>query len=101
MLREYCDTKKLMLKSEPAEKCEQRFILQNNNPTCELVTLNSDQWTIFNGVLSTITPVLGYMSSFRGLTGGFLLLWIFSVAISVSPNVCFILVLILVSMFQR
>ena len=37
----------------------------------------------------------------RGLTGGFLLLRNFSVAISVSPHVCFILVLILISMFLR
>ena len=36
-----------------------------------------------------------------GLTGGFLLLRNFSVAISVSPQVCFILVLILISMFLR
>ena len=34
-------------------------------------------------------------------TGGFLLLQNFSVAISVSPYVCFILVLILISMFLR
>ena len=34
-------------------------------------------------------------------TGGFLLLQNFSVAISVSPHVCFILVLILISMFLR
>ena len=32
--------------------------------------------------------------AYRGLTGGFLLLWNFSVAISVSPHICFILVLI-------
>ena len=38
---------------------------------------------------------------YRGLTGGFLLLRNFSVAISVSPHVCFILVLILISMFLR
>ena len=38
---------------------------------------------------------------YRGLTGGFLLLQNFSVAISVSPHVCFILVLILISMFLR
>ena len=38
---------------------------------------------------------------FRGLTGGFLLLRIFSVGISVSPYVCFILYLILISMFLR
>ena len=35
------------------------------------------------------------------LTGGFLLLRNFSVTISVSPHVCFILVLILISMFLR
>ena len=35
------------------------------------------------------------------LTGGFLLLQKFCVAISVSPHVCFILVLILISMFLR
>ena len=35
------------------------------------------------------------------LTGGFLLLQNFSVAISVSPHVCFILVLILISKFLR
>ena len=35
------------------------------------------------------------------LTGGFLLLQNFIVAISVSPHVCFNLVLILISMFLR
>ena len=39
--------------------------------------------------------------AYRGLTGGFLLLRIFSVAIYVSPQVCFILDLILISMFLR
>ena len=43
--------------------------------------------------------VLGW--AYRGLTGGFLLLQNFNVAISVSPHVCFILVLILISMFLR
>ena len=43
--------------------------------------------------------VLGW--AYRGLTGGFLLLQNFRVAISVSPHVCFILVLILISMFLR
>ena len=38
---------------------------------------------------------------FGYLTGGFLLLQNFCVAISVSPHVCFILVLILISMFLR
>ena len=37
----------------------------------------------------------------HGFTGGFLLLWIFSAAISVSPHVCFILDLILIYMFLR
>ena len=35
------------------------------------------------------------------LTGRFLLLQNFSVAISVSPHICFILVLILISVFLR
>ena len=39
--------------------------------------------------------------AYRGLTGGFLLLQIFSVAISVSRHVCFILALILMSMFLK
>ena len=43
--------------------------------------------------------VLG--QAYRGFTGGFLLLRIFSVAISVNPHVCFILDLILISMFLR
>ena len=43
--------------------------------------------------------VLGWAC--RGLTGGFLLLQNFCVAVSVSPRVCFILVLILISMFLR
>ena len=43
--------------------------------------------------------VLGW--AYRGLTGGFLLLQNFSVAISVRPHVCFILVLILISVFLR
>ena len=47
----------------------------------------------------TFRVVLGW--AYRGLTGGFLLLQNFSVAISVSPHVCFILVLILISVFLR
>ena len=43
--------------------------------------------------------VLGW--AYRGLTGGYLLLRNFSVAISVGPHVCFFLVLILISMFLR
>ena len=43
--------------------------------------------------------VLGW--AYCGLTDRFLLLQNFSVAISVSPHVCFILVLILISVFLR
>ena len=43
--------------------------------------------------------VLGW--AYRGLTGGFLFLQNFTVAISVSPDVCFILVLILIYMYLR
>ena len=39
--------------------------------------------------------------AYRGLTGGFLLLRNFSVTVSVSPHVCSILVLILISIFLR
>ena len=53
----------------------------------------------FLSILKAFWVVLGW--AYRGLTGGFLLLQNFSVAISVSPHVCFILVLILISMFLR
>ena len=54
----------------------------------------------------TLLYLLAYAKQYcirlgRGLTGGFLLLQNFSVAISVSPHVCFILVLILISMLLR
>ena len=45
--------------------------------------------------------ILKYVWAYLGLTGGFLLLQNFSVAISASPHVCFILVLILIPMFLR
>ena len=45
--------------------------------------------------------VIARSLQYRGLTGRFLLLQNFSVAISVSPHVCFILVLILISVFLR
>ena len=45
--------------------------------------------------IEVVRVVLG--QAYRGLTGGFLLLRIFSVGISVSPHVCFILDLILIS----
>ena len=41
------------------------------------------------------------MKQCRGLTGGFLMFRNFSDDISVSPPICFILVLILISMFLR
>ena len=50
-------------------------------------------------VYTALLKDLGW--AYRGLTGGFLLLQNFSVAISVSPHVCFILVLILISVFLR
>ena len=53
----------------------------------------------FSYSLEDFRVVLGW--AYRGLTGGFLLLQNFCVAISVSPHVCFILVLILISMFLR
>ena len=53
----------------------------------------------FDWNLCTSGSILGW--AYRGLNGGFLLLQNFSVAISVSPHVCFILVLILISMFLR
>ena len=43
--------------------------------------------------------VLGWAC--RGLAGGFLLLRSFGVAVSVGPHVCFVLVLVLISMFLR
>ena len=47
-------------------------------------------------------PIPGCLAqAYPGLTGGFLLLRILSVAISVSPRVCFILDLILIYMFLR
>ena len=52
-----------------------------------------------DGMVTDTRVVLG--RAYRGLTGGFLLLRNFSVAISVSPHVCFILVLILIFMVQR
>ena len=54
-------------------------------------------WAV--GDLHLFRVVLG--QAYRGLTGGFLLLQIFSVAISVSPHVCFISDLILTPMFLR
>ena len=49
--------------------------------------------------LKTVDFIYVLGQAFRDFTGGFLLLRIFSVAISVSPHVCFILDLILISMF--
>ena len=54
-------------------------------------------WSQMKGTLFNIRVVLDRV--YRGLTGGFLLLRNLSVAISVSPHVCFILILI--SMFLR
>ena len=49
-----------------------------------------------------LTPIPGVLGqAYRGLIGGFLMLRIFSVAIIVSPHICFSLDLILISMFLR
>ena len=54
------------------------------------------------GGLQQVCPFLVILGwAYHGLTGGFLLLQNFSVAISLSPHVCFILVLILISVFLR
>ena len=60
---------------------------------------NSTLCLLARRAVQAFQVVLG--RAYRGLTGGFLLLRNFSVAISVSPHVCFILVLILISMFLR
>ena len=52
-------------------------------------------------MLEIVVLSLSYGPAYRGLTGGFLLLRNFSVALTVSPHVCFILVLNLISMFLR
>ena len=52
-------------------------------------------------ILIFVRSYRGLSQTYRGLNGGFLFLRIFSVAISVSPHVCFILDFILISMFLR
>ena len=54
-----------------------------------------------NNVKRSIIYLKSLGWAYRALTGGFLLLRNSSVAISLSPHVCFILVLILISMFLR
>ena len=73
-----------------------------------LLHLRSHSEILGNKSLFNISKVLQYVLfrvvlglAYRGLTGGFLLLRIFSVGISVSPHVCFIFDLILISMFLR
>ena len=66
--------------------------------------ISKSSWAVNNDccekqLLCMCVHVFGW--AYRGLTGGFLLLQNFSVAISVNPHVCFILVLILISMFLR
>ena len=60
-------------------------------------------FNILKGFVAGITlmRMCRSVKAYRGLTGGFLLLLTFSVAISVSPRVCFILVLNFISMFLR
>ena len=54
-----------------------------------------------NLALLNISPWVVLGQAHLDFTGGFLFLRIFSVVISVSPHVCFILDLILISMFLR
>ena len=56
-------------------------------------------WMVLESLKDLRRVVLG--RAYRGLNGGILLLRNFSVTISVSPHVCFILVVILISMFLR
>ena len=66
----------------------------------KVITESKDEGSVlFFTTTWTFRVVLGW--AYRGLTGGFLLLQNFCVAISVSPHVCFVLVLILISMFLR
>ena len=51
--------------------------------------------------INTLPFFLLYCRAYRGLNGGFLLLRNFIVAISVSPHVFLMLVLIMISMFLR
>ena len=64
----------------------------------KLITLELCQ-ILFIDSADMLTNGLG--QAYRGLIGGFLLLRIFIVAISVSLHVCFVLDLILISMFLR
>ena len=54
-------------------------------------------WDLIESVSEDFLPTLVLGQAYRVLTGGFLLIRIFSVAISVSPHVCFSLDLILMS----
>ena len=57
--------------------------------------IEEDNLNFMNDLL--LTPIATY----RGLTGWFRLLRIFSVTISMSPHVCFILDLIFTSLFLK
>ena len=79
---------KLRTKYHYSKKRKAEFKLRSFNASSQLKNYR------FNGYR-------GLTGGFRGLTCGFLLLQNFSVAISVSSHVCFILVLILISVFLR
>ena len=66
---------------------------------CQTKIAADDILSFYYLLSKKIRLVLG--RTYRGLTGGFLLLQNFSVAISVSPHVFISLVLILISMFLR
>ena len=63
--------------------------------------LNSLVEIPFNVIRRILNVIRLSGRAYLGLIGWFLLFRIFSVAISVNPHVCFILVLILIFMFLR
>ena len=79
-------------------KCWKVLLVYSDNLcNCNCQCLN-DLWVRSYDLVLFLYWLQGY---YRGFTGGFLLLQNFSVAISVSPHVCFILVLFFISMFLR
>ena len=78
-----------------------KLVLNNMIVCCVFVYSNMCIKSPLVHILNVLFLQFDDLLTSRGLTGGFLLLQNFSVAISVSPHVRFILVLILISMFLR
>ena len=74
---------------------------KQQNYTLDCILMHSGLSKILLSVITVFEHTYYEGCAYRGLTGGFLLLQNFSVAISVSPRVFFILALILISMFLR